>query len=183
MRVVITGGPCSGKTTLIEELAARGYQIAPEAAILVISALNQELGVEGQKDWRRQNLAEFQCRVLQTQLELEEQALSSRKSEQEPVFFDRGCIDGLAYCKYFQTEPPTALCDAAKDASYDQVFVLDTLDDFQERSEEGRTSDQSTSIALGALLEETYRDHGYAPIRVKVASVGERADFILAALR
>ena len=29
---VITGAPCSGKSTLIDQLAARGFQTAPEAA-------------------------------------------------------------------------------------------------------------------------------------------------------
>ena len=33
---VITGGPSTGKTTLLEELAKRGYKTIPEVARVVI---------------------------------------------------------------------------------------------------------------------------------------------------
>ena len=45
-RVVVTGGPGSGKTTLVEALAARVYATVPEAGIQVIEALNREPGLE-----------------------------------------------------------------------------------------------------------------------------------------
>ena len=35
---VLTGGPCSGKTTLIDELKQRGYSVFPEPARIVIAS-------------------------------------------------------------------------------------------------------------------------------------------------
>jgi predicted ATPase len=32
MKIVITGGPCSGKTKLVGKLFEKGYEILPEAA-------------------------------------------------------------------------------------------------------------------------------------------------------
>jgi predicted ATPase len=97
------------------------------------------------------------------------------------VFFDRGYLDGLAYCHYFEVEPPAELL-AADGQRYDRVFVLDTLTEFLTRSDEGRTSDKDRSIALGNELEQTYRKHGYRPIRVAVAPVTDRVDAILEAI-
>ncbi|MBT8494355.1 MAG: ATP-binding protein [Deltaproteobacteria bacterium] len=179
MRVVITGGPCSGKTTLVQELAARGFATVPEAAMIVIDELNQELGVEEQKVWRRSHLSEFQTRVLRKQLELEASVEADRG---QPVFMDRGCLDGLAYCTHFRVEPPAALLAVAEGKRYDQVFVLDTLDDFVFRSDEGRTSNQETSVALGAALEQTYQGHGYSPIRVAAHPVAARVDLVLSTI-
>jgi predicted ATPase len=45
--VVLTGGPHSGKTTLIEELRRRGQRVVPEAALALIEELNAAMGVEG----------------------------------------------------------------------------------------------------------------------------------------
>ena len=58
MRVVVTGGPGSGKTTLVEALGRRGYATVPEAAIQVIEAKNAELGVEGRPSSPKE-LADF----------------------------------------------------------------------------------------------------------------------------
>jgi predicted ATPase len=91
----------------------------------------------------------------------------------------RGCLDGLAYCEYFGVAPPTDLLAAADSKCYDRVFVLDTLIDFMTRSDEGRTSTQDTSIALGSALEATYRRYGYQPVRVPVGPVSERVDAVL----
>jgi len=178
MRVVITGGPCAGKTTLVRALAERGYPTVDEAAIEVIERLNSQLGVDGQKTWRRANLLEFQTLVIWHQAQLEANAPADARA----VFFDRGRLDGLAYCRHFDAPVPQLLLELARPGVYHRVLVLETLSDFETRAASGRTSDLETSRALCDLIEEVYREHGFDPIRVPELDVEARVDFCLAAL-
>lgn len=51
-RVVITGEPYSGKTTLINYFSKK-YQVVPESAIIIINKLIKKLGLEKQKKMER----------------------------------------------------------------------------------------------------------------------------------
>ena len=178
LRVVVTGGPGSGKTTLVESLGARGFATVPEAAIQVISELNETFGVDGQKRWRREHRLEFQERVLERQIALEEAA-----GEPPVLFLDRGRLDGVAYCRHFDAPLPPGYEERAAGGRYDRVFVLDTLESFADRSATGRTSDRSESVALGDVIEAVYREAGHQVDRVpELADVAARLAFVLNAL-
>ena len=176
--IVITGGPGSGKTTLVNALAAKGYRTVPEAAIQVIEALNAELGVEGQKAYRRDHLDEFQDRVLTLQETLERGA----RSEAHPgelVFLDRGRLDGLAYCRFFEQKPPKRLLTSVRTLKYERVFLLATLSRFEVRADTGRTSDRERSRALAETLRAVYREYGFEPFHVPQVSETIRAKVVL----
>lgn len=179
MRVVLTGGPGSGKTSTIEALAARGHAVVPEAGMQCIEELTAELGLEGQRAWRRAHRVEFQLRVLARQLENEARAQPPPGAH---LFLDRGSIDGLGYCRHFGHAAPPELLRAARAARYERVFVLDTLPDFPERAASGRSSDRADSLALRDRIEQAYRELGHRPVRVPVMTIEERADFVLAQL-
>lgn len=174
---MITGGPGSGKTTLVEALAAHGWPTVPEAAIQVIAELNDELGLEQQKTWRRAHVEAFQHRVLERQLELEDAATGSAGAR--AVFFDRGVIDGLGYCRHFDQPAPPALVAAARADRYDRVVLLETLPSVVVRGETGRTSDRAASLAIQGRIAEVYAEQGFAPLRLPVASVEERVQLVL----
>jgi len=175
-KIVLTGGPCSGKTTLVEHLRAAGCATAPEAAIQVIGELTAELGLEGQRAWRNTHWAAFQERVARLQIECERAAQCGGA---DLLVCDRGLLDGIAYCRYRGVEPPPVLLDLVRSARYDQVFVLDTLKDFDARLETGRCDDRGDSLRVGALIRSVYREHGYTPVRVPELAVETRAARIL----
>jgi predicted ATPase len=178
VRVVVTGGPGSGKTTLVEALGRRGFATVPEAALEIIEALNEERGVAGQKAWRAAHRGAFQRAVLARQVELE-----ARAEGLGTVFFDRGRLDGVAYCRFhgLALEPEYLLL--AGGGRYDRVLVLATLQAFAGRPETGRTSDRDESVALGGVLAEVYRAAGYPLTLVpELATPADRVAFVLSSL-
>lgn len=178
-RIVITGGTHAGKTTLVRAMGERGFSIVPEAGLLAIEQLNGELGVAEQAAWRRSHQQEFQARVARLQLQLEESTVPTRG---DLVFCDRGVLDGLAYCAFFDVEPPIELVRASRTTRYSAVFVLDTIEPFAGRRETGRTSDLETSLRMRAAIEDIYREARYPIENLAVAPVSTRIGWILQTL-
>lgn len=90
---VITGGPSSGKTTLIKELSKLGFITCPEAARILI-----DKGIKNGKSVKeiRGDEAEFQKRVLKMKIEKEK-----KMPRNKIVFFDRAIPDSIAYYQIF----------------------------------------------------------------------------------
>ena len=99
LKIVLTGGPCGGKTTSIqkieEEFTEKGYQvlIVPEAATLLINS--------GIKPFGNNCLSmyEFQKYVMSTQMYLESLATKCAEETETPtlIICDRGLLDDKAY--------------------------------------------------------------------------------------
>jgi predicted ATPase len=177
--VAITGGPGSGKTSLVNHLGSLGYATVPEAGIQLIEELNRELGVRGQVEWRQGHRAEFQRRVMERMVALE---AACTAAEGSLVFCDRGLPGALAYAELFGIRVDRDLRSLVDRRRYLQVFILDTLTDFPARAATGRTSDRKRSVRLNALLFKAYRSYGYSPIRVPELSIEERAQLVLSEL-
>lgn len=122
--VVLTGGPCGGKSSLLSALQARGelgacaLHFVPEAATILI---NQGFEVS--------DVIEFQRAVLQLQLQLEDEAVRRARGSDVPyaVICDRGAIDGAAYCTEAEFADVMALHHKTWDslmARYDMVVHL-----------------------------------------------------------
>lgn len=177
--IVITGGPGSGKTSLVDHLASLGYATVPEAAIQIIDERNQALGVAGQIAWRKRHPRVFQRLVIERQVALDG---ACQPPPGQFGFCDRGRPDALAYAKLSGMELDDDLRVLVLGQSYLHVFLLDTLTHFPERPATGRTSDRQRSLRILDLLEETYRSLGYTPCPVPELSIKDRAYFVLSEL-
>jgi predicted ATPase len=180
MKVVLTGGACSGKTTLIQHFARQGFLTVPEAALAVIQELNRRLGVEEQRRWRTAHLLEFQRLIVELQVAREKAVAHDARGL---VFFDRGLIDGVGYLRQAGIKPPVELNQACRDARYHQVFLLHTLSQFEPRVESGRPDTREYSLAIAAAVKQAYQEHGYSVCDVPEMPVGQRAALIIEQLK
>ncbi len=100
-RIVLTGGPCAGKTTILAEIkrhfSARGYHvyIVPEAATMLINTGFIPAAFPGD------HIYELQDSILEITLSLYNQTERLvKKLDRYPalIVYDRGSLDAKAYC-------------------------------------------------------------------------------------
>jgi len=167
---VVTGGSCSGKTTLLSELSKRGYRTFPEAArVLIDKGISEGKTLE---EIRRDEI-DFQKKVLKMKLELED-----KLKEDEVVFLDRGVPDTIAYYKLYNFDF-SDLLRICKKKRYEKIFFLEPLI-FEK--DYARIEDKETTRKLSDLIKRVYLDLGYEVITVPVMSVEQRAKFVLSKL-
>ena len=119
---VITGASCSGKTTLIDQLAVKGFQTVPETAHLYIE---REMALGRKSLEILKNRVDLQRILVAMQLEIE-QALQAN----EVTFLDSALPDTLALNRYVGLSPNEFVSECLHHR-YASVFILEPLP-FQE---------------------------------------------------
>lgn len=171
---VLTGGPGSGKTTLIEALKARGYATTDEAGRGVIRE-QMESGGDGLPWLDRERFA-----GLMFDWELR----SWRNAERQagPVIFDRGLPDTIGYLRLEGLEVPAWMEEEAWRLRYNaQVFIAPPWEEIYGRDEERRQS-WEVAVRTCEVMAETYAGLGYELAELPRAAVGQRADVVIAAI-
>lgn len=166
---VITGGPSSGKSTLIEELAKLGYKTHTEAARLVI---DETLATGQTLAKLRADEQHFQRMVVDKKIEQEGQL-----DQVEVNILDRGMQDSLAYLQAYNWHPDAVEKSACQKAQYKKVFLLEQLPSFT--TDYARTEDAAFAKKLSLLLNKVYKAAGMTPIKVPVMPVKDRLQFII----
>lgn len=170
-RIVLTGGPGSGKTTLIEALAQRGFKTEPEAGRAVIKA-EQARGGDA-LPWA--NRAAF----AEAMLDLDLAAHARWTDAGEPVFLDRGIPDIIGYLALCDLPVPPRLEEAAQTRRYhSRVFIAPFWPEIFTRDAE-RHQDPDEARRTFEAMARTYPAYGYDLVELPSASVEARAAFIL----
>lgn len=95
-KIVLTGGPCSGKSTLMREMMEKyGDRVhcVPEVATILIAQVGMLPSVTDEK-----HNAQFQQILYRVQRSFEEAAeLQAIKDGKQAIVLDRGTIDAIAY--------------------------------------------------------------------------------------
>jgi predicted ATPase len=168
---IITGGPGSGKTSVIEALRKGGFCCVDEVGRKII---REQLMIGGDAlHWGDR------AKFLELMLSRSMGDYDRVGDSDGPVFFDRGIPELAGYGPLVGIPVPAHVTKAAKLFRYARtVFVMPPWREIY-RSDEERKQDFSEAIVSHDLAVATYREFGYEPVEVPKVSVGERVAFIL----
>lgn len=174
-RIVITGGPGSGKTALIKYLENQGHQVMHE--------ISREVILEAQKHGIEQlfldNPILFSEKLLEGRLK---QFREGENCQTETLFYDRGMPDVTAYMDFVNTYYPKNFPETCFAYKYDEIFVLPPWEEIYEQDNERYESFEQAE-KLFDFLKKGYENYGYKTYEVPVGSIKERAEFILGKLK
>jgi predicted ATPase len=165
---VITGGPSTGKTTIIDLLQKQGYSTTIEHARHYIDTMHDEGHTIEEI---RSNKRKFQLGVLDMQIEQE----ASLKQE-DIVFLDRAIPDALAYYKFLKLDYDEKLINAIKEVSYKKIFILDRL---PFKKDYARTENEEDQKIIHQFIIDEYKNLGFPIVFVPVLPPLERVEYLL----
>ncbi|MCF6297976.1 MAG: ATP-binding protein [Flavobacteriaceae bacterium] len=173
-KIVITGGPGTGKSTILNELIHQKYTCMPE--------ISREIILKAREGGTEQLF--LKKPLLFSQLLLEgrkNQFLQADKMKTEIVFFDRGIPDTHAYMNYLGIDYPSIYKKISKKNRYTTIFMLPSWQEIY-TSDNERYENFEQSLVIQNHLKETYTELGYDIIEVPKGTIEKRVRFILNAV-
>ena len=172
-KIVITGGPGSGKTSLINALHQKGYAIFPEVSRLLIKTA-LENGVE---NYFEEKPLEFSATLLK---ERKAQYSTANKSNESLIFIDRGLPDVFAYLAANKI-PHNFDTAILTNHPYDHIIFLPPWKEIYQRDRE-RFESFTMAEQLGEKLFQFYSQLGYSPITIPPAPLTDRCELVINAI-
>ena len=166
---VITGGPGSGKTTLINTLLDAGFQCAEESAREIIQE-GKAQGKDPVSDLKQLGRAMIKVDI---------QFYEAKSTEDGARFFDKSLVDSLMFLNYYEGIKKEEIAELADKYRYNKtVFITPPWPDIYVNDEE-RTGSSEESIQIFQALQDWYSGLGYTLVEVPKLSVDERVQFII----
>ena len=164
---IITGAPCSGKTTVIKEIEQRGIRVIHEVAR---ACIDRQLDKGLPLDQIKADMLQFERQILQAKIRIEDSLTKT-----EPVFFDRGVPDSIAYYNLEGLDPAEPLKYSRRNR-YRRIFFFERFEFFKDQV---RSEDEMMAARLNDLLLAAYGKIGYDITMVPVMPVKDRVDLVL----
>lgn len=168
---VVTGGPGSGKTSLIRKLREKSVPCVDEAGRKIIQV---QIHIGGRAlPWIDPQ--------LYAELMIQDDVFNYLAADPGGVtVFDRGIVDGVGYAELTGFPVPFHLRTAVARCRYNRtVFAAPPWEAIYVRDAE-RRQDFAESIRTYDALARAYRAAGYDLLELPLAGVEERAEFVLA---
>lgn len=177
IKVVIDGGPGTGKTSIIKELQNKGYHVEPEAARIVLHRKKYRENPHLSK----KDIKEIQQAIWNISINEYRSALKANKNH--ILFFDRGLFSGISYMILGHVKPSKEMLERAKLVLYDYVFIVHPLPKKFYVNDSVRREDYKTSVKIQAQIIKSYKKFGYKPIIIPFGTVKQRTNFVLKTIR
>lgn len=160
-RFVISGSPCSGKTTIINELAQRGFFTTPGIGRIA----------------KRYNY----CQNFNSLIELAFDLESLIPKGIDIVFSCGGLPDSIAYLKAYGKQATNEHYEFCRRIKYDKVFILSMIPNYFQ--DEFRDQSYELAMNIGKECENVYSYLGYETIYIPFMSIDDRVDRILSCIK
>lgn len=171
LKILLIGGPGTGKSSLIQFLEEQGHACLHE--------ISRELTMKAQKEGIDQLF--LSNPLLFSELLLKGRIKQFREADENPseiLFFDRGIPDVSAYLDYNNDICPSFFREANVQYRYDLVFMLPIWKEIYSSDNE-RYESYDQALEIQKHLRRTYTDLGYHLIPVPKTSIENRAQFIM----
>ena len=169
---IISGGPGSGKTSIIDRLEMRGFTTVAETG----RAILREQMESGGNATHTGDAAAFGLMMLERGI-ADYRAVTERD---EPVFFDRGIAELTGYWRLMGLAEPEKVRAAARDyRSNAMVFLTPPWREIYRQDAE-RKQDWAEAVRTFELVRAAYVEAGYTPVEIPQDSVARRVSFVLA---
>ena len=170
-KIVLTGGPGTGKTTIMKQLDTLGH--------VCLHEISRQIILEGQKNGIEQLFLEDPLAFSQALFHgRKAQFMEVKAAMHTPVFFDRGLPDVVAYMDYLNQQSPEKFLKDLATHRYDHVFILPPWQAIHVQDNE-RYESFEQGQKIHHFIVNRYENLGYRPIEVPVGTVDERTEFIL----
>jgi predicted ATPase len=174
-RIIITGGPGFGKSSIIHELEAQQYEVFHEFSREIIAEQKKLNGdIVPWKDHHAFNEAVFKGRLAQYHAATHANRL---------YFFDRGLPDSLAYLLADEKEVPDDFLQETKLCSYyHTVFITAPWEEIYMKDDQ-RWEGFDYALKIHDNIVKYYTELNYNLVEVPQTDVKGRVEFILQALK
>lgn len=167
---IITGGPGSGKSSVLEELKTLGYTTVCEVGRKIIK---EQLAIGGNAIHSGDQAA-----FLDLMFKYSLADFTSLADKNNIVFFDRGIPELLGYSWLISKPISKVMLDAIKQYRYNSnVFLFPPWEDIYKHDEE-RKQDFQEAVATYQYIKRAYLESGYKLVEVPKISISSRVEFI-----
>jgi predicted ATPase len=168
---IISGGSGSGKTSIVEKLAARGFTTVPEAG----RAILREQAETGGTATHDGDAAAYGGLMLKRGID----DYRRMRGTDEPVFFDRGIAEVIGYFRLKGLPVPPDVASAAHEYRSNRLVFLTPPWQAIYRRDAERRQDWAEAVRTFELIRDAYVEAGYDPVEVPQETVARRVRFIL----
>jgi predicted ATPase len=169
---IISGGPGSGKTSIIEKLAARGFTTVAETG----RAILREQAEAGGNATHDGDAAAYGGLMLKRAVA----DYKRMRGADEPVFFDRGIAELVGYFRLKGLPVPPDVASAGHEYRSNRLVFLTPPWQAIYRQDAERRQEWPEAVRTFELVRDAYVEAGYRPLEVPHDTVARRVSFILA---
>jgi predicted ATPase len=165
---VIAGGPCSGKTTLLNALQDAGHHVEVETAERVLKTGIAEGRTAKQM---RADPVQWQQQILQ-----QDYALFDGLAVDEIVFTDTSFLETVVFAARTGIAMGTNTELWLRRKRYNTVFFLEPISGYENSAV--RMETQDLALQISEQVRQTYAEYGYELVLVPAVSPSERLAFV-----
>lgn len=169
-KIVITGGPGTGKSTLIKHIEQHRLPVMHE--------VSREVTREAQQQGIDQLFVEQPMLFSDKLMEKRKAQYQAATEYKANCFFDRGLPDVVAYLIFANLKVPNAYLEICEKHAYDHVFILPPWKSIYKTDTERYESFEQAE-RIFECLRATYINFGYRLIELPKVAVEARFDLII----